>query len=91
MKCCDFETTFLIEGIDTPKGFEDISSFLCGKVTCSSEVNIVAQCDQECYLIHEKNIHSQEYIFVEFLKYLGGSDEILSHSGGLLPSRFPFI
>ena len=35
-----------------PKGFEYKSIFFCGKVTCSSEVNIADQCDQECYLIH---------------------------------------
>ena len=66
MNCCDFETTFLIEDINAPKGFKYIYSCLFGQVTCSGEVNIAAQCDQEWYLIHEKYIHSQEYIFDEF-------------------------
>ena len=39
---------------------------MCGKVNCSIEVNIMAQCDQEWYLIHEKYIHSKKYTFVEF-------------------------
>ena len=90
MNCRDFETTFLIEEIDKPKIFEYVSSCLCGKVTCRGEFNLAAQFDQEWYLIHEKCIHSQEYIFVEFLKFLGYSDDILSHLYGILPGIFPF-
>ena len=56
MKFRDFETTFLIEDIDAPKEFEYFSIFLCGGLTCSSEVNIAAQYDQEWYLIHESYI-----------------------------------
>ena len=54
MNYCYFETAFLIEDIDAPKVFEYVSSFLCGQVTYSGEVNLAAQCDQEWYLIHEK-------------------------------------
>ena len=35
-----------------------------------------------------KNIHSQEYIFVEFLKFLGDYGDILSNLDGLLPGRY---
>ena len=34
--------------------FEYVSSFLCGQVTFTSEVNLADKCDQECYIIHEK-------------------------------------
>ena len=43
-----------------------------GKVTCSSEVNIADQCDQEWYLVHGK-IHSKEHIYLIF-KFLGKFD-----------------
>ena len=62
----DYEITFQIEDINSQKGFEYIYGFMCGKLNFSSEVNLLAQCDQEWYLVHKKYIHSKEYIFVEF-------------------------
>ena len=38
----------------------------------------------------QKQIHSKEYICVEFLKFFGKSDEILRHSDGLIPGSLPF-
>ena len=51
---------FLIEDTDVSKGFGYFSGLMCGKVTCISEVNLTAQCDQEWYFIHEKYTHIQE-------------------------------
>ena len=58
MNCSDFETLFKIEDINAPKIFEYVSSFLCEQVTCSGEVNIASQCNQEGYLIHKKYPYS---------------------------------
>ena len=49
----DFETFFKIEDIDAPKGFEYLSSCLCGQVTCRSQVNLADQCDQKWHIVHE--------------------------------------
>ena len=46
VNCRDLEATFKIEDIDAPKGFGYLSGFMCGKVTCSSEVNIAARCEK---------------------------------------------